>query len=111
MHGFALLFTAVILLGARLRVAQGWLLWLGGILLGLRLLLLGRTLELWEWSMGAFMLGMDQASAWVDGLDASLELISPLPLAIWMLWSVWNWRARGVSPMGQPALSGSTSVE
>ncbi|MFT5585879.1 MAG: hypothetical protein ACI9VR_003474 [Cognaticolwellia sp.] len=44
MHGFALLFTAVLLLGARLRVAQGWLLWLGAVLLGARLSLIGRTL-------------------------------------------------------------------
>ncbi len=111
MHGFALLFTAVILLGARLRVAQGWLLWLGAALLAARLSLIGRTLELWEWSMGTFMLGMDQASAWVDGLDASLELVSPLPLVLWMLWSAYAWRARGVSPMGQPALSGPASVD
>lgn len=100
MHGFALLFTAVILLGARLRVRQGWLLWLGAVLLGARLLLIGRTLELWEWSMGAFMLGMDQASAAVDGLDATLALISPLPLALWMLWSAWAWRSKGVRPAG-----------
>ena len=102
MHGFALLFTAVILLGARLRVRGAWLLWLGAALLGLRLLLMDRTLELWEWSMGAFTLGMDQASAWVDGLDASLELMSPLPLVLWMLWSGWAWSRRGVSPLCRP---------
>ena len=106
MHGFALLFTAVILLAARLRVRQGWLLWVGGLLLGLRIAMIGRTLELWEWSMGAFMLGMDQASAWVDGLDATLEVVSLVPLALWMIWSAWVWSRTGVSPMPRAALLG-----
>lgn len=102
MHGIALLITAVLLLAARLRVRGGWLLWVGALLLALRLALIGRTLELWEWSMGTFALGMDQASAWVDGLDATLEWVSWGPLVAWTLWSLWTWRRTGVSPMGAP---------
>ncbi len=100
MHGIALLITGVVLLAARLRVRGGWLLWVGAVLLALRLALIGRTLELWEWSMGTFMLGMDQASAWVDGLDATLEWVSWLPLVAWAVWSVWRWRRTGLSPLG-----------
>ncbi len=79
-----LLLSAVLLLANRERVG-GRVLLVGAVAcFGLLLALDGRTLETWMWLRGWSGLGMDAASAVIDGSVQGLELAGWSGLAAWL---------------------------